>query len=463
MAELTPKDAYQLFHEGTLALADVEANGIRVDVAKLDKNIKRVERRIEDNLKKLKRDEVWEKWKGVYGEKANIGSRTQLGKIIFEHLGYECTQRTEKTGRAKVSEETLQDVNIPFTRAWLKIEHFRKFLSTSLKGIRNELVGDRVHAIYDLHLAISFRSRCERPNMQNQPIREPVTGKLIRECFIASPNHHIMEADFGSLEFLIACCFWCDDTMIEYANDETRDIHRDMATECYHLPENAVPKDCRFYTKNQFVFPQLYGSDYVACSRNLWHAIETAKLKTADGIPLRRHLRRELGIKKLGRCSHKFDPFPGTYEYYIRRVQNNFNKRFSQYAARKEVWWEKYKETRQFRLMTGFDVRGVYRKNQVYNIPIQGPAFHCLLWSLIRMNNWLKENNMRTKIVGTVHDSIVFDVHKDELGIVMRKCKEVMTKDIRKVWDWIIVPLKVEFEASPVNGSWWEKKEIDDA
>lgn len=460
MSKLTPKDAYQLVHEGTLALADMEANGFRVDVERLKSTITKLEAKLKRSEERLKKDEVWKEWVKVYGSKANIDSRVQLGGVLFNRMGFQSSERTEKTGRPKVSENTLRAVGIPFTKKWLDIQHYSKFLSTSLKGILNELVGDRVHAMYDLHLAISHRSRCEKPNMQNQPIREPITGEMIRKCFIPSPGHRLLEVDYGSHEFKICSCFYRDKNMMEYASDPTKDIHRDMAKECYVLPEGKVPKQARFYTKNQFVFPQIYGSDYVACSRNLWNAIESFKLKTEDGVPLKRHLRKVASIRRLGFCDRKREPIPETYEYHVRRVQASFNKRFSQYSKRKEIWWERYQKEGGFRLMTGFDIKGIYRRFQVYNIPIQGPAFHCLLWCLIRINNWLKKKKMKTLPVATIHDSILFDCHKDEMQDVMTKCKEVMMDEIRQAWDWIVVPLLVEFEASPVDGTWWDKKEF---
>ena len=72
----------------------------------------------------------------------------------------------------------------------------------------------------------------------------------------------------------------------------------------------------------------------------------------------------------------------------------------------------------------------------------------------------LKKRKMKTLIIGQIHDSIVSDVVESELEDYLQIVKKVMTEDIRKHWPWIIVPLTVEAEASPVNGNWYEKKEI---
>jgi len=35
-----------------------------------------------------------------------------------------------------------------------------------------------------------------------------------------------------------------------------------------------------------------------------------------------------------------------------------------------------------------------------------------------------------------------------------------MTVDIKKHWEWIITPLEIEAEITPLEGSWFDKKEI---
>ena len=67
---------------------------------------------------------------------------------------------------------------------------------------------------------------------------------------------------------------------------------------------------------------------------------------------------------------------------------------------------------------------------------------------------------MKTLIVGQIHDSIVSDVYQKELKNYLEIAKQVMTIDVRKHWKWIIIPLSIEAEVAPVNGSWYDKKEV---
>ena len=441
----TRKDAYQLLHEGMIALAKVEQVGMRIDIDLMDKTIEETKEKISQNEDFLKGSTEWSIWKKCYGKKANLDSRSQLGNVLFDQLGYKATSVT-KTGRPQVDIDALSKIDSEFVKKYLTIAKLKKLLSTYLIGIRREVCDGYLHPSFNLHMVRTYRSSASAPNFQNIPIRDKEVGKLIRSCFIPRKDHVLVEIDYGALVFRICACFHLDKTMIEYACNPELDIHRDMAAECYCLNKNQVTKQTRFHAKNCFVFPTLYNSYYVNTSRSLWAAIDESDLKTVDGMPLKKHLRGK-GITR------------DNYEEHIKGVERKFNKRFTTWSKNKEIWWNKYQETGWFDLMTGFRIAGVFSRNQIANVPIQGPAFHCLLWSLIRMVKWLGKKKMRSCIIGQIHDSIVADVHKDELDDYLAKAKLVMTEDVREYWPWIVTTLEIEAETSETN--WYEKKPIE--
>ena len=47
----------------------------------------------------------------------------------------------------------------------------------------------------------------------------------------------------------------------------------------------------------------------------------------------------------------------------------------------------------------------------------------------------------------------------EEVPDYVALCREVMTKKLREFWDWVIIPLDIEVEVTPVGGSWAEKTE----
>jgi DNA polymerase-1 len=107
--------------------------------------------------------------------------------------------------------------------------------------------------------------------------------------------------------------------------------------------------------------------------------------------------------------------------------------------------------------MTGFNYQGVMKKNDVLNYPIQGSAFHCLLWSIIQGIKVQVKEKWKSRLVSQIHDAIVMDVHPDELEHVVKTMKRIMCEDIVKHWGWITVPLDVDVEIHNVNDSWADK------
>jgi DNA polymerase-1 len=465
------RDAYRLLHEGSLALAQIEANGMVIDLGRLRTTIEKVGDRIKALTMRLQADEVYARWRLMFAE-PNIGSRTQLGKVLFSPvedggMGYTVGSVT-RTGRAQVDEATLATINLPFVRTYLEIEKLKRLKNTYLGGVLHHVSPDGfLRPSFNLHTVQTYRSSSDRPNFQNIPVRDPVIGKLIRRCFIARPGHQIVEIDYGALEFRIAACFWRDRGMVDYASDPAKDIHRDMAMRVYLLAKEQVTKDIRFHVKGNFVFATLYGSYYVNTSRNLWNVISDANLRIDAGhseVPEGRSLYDHLadhGITTLGRCNPRETPEDDTFEAHIKEVEEWFHAEFPEWSERAKKWQEKYQTRGWFPMPTGFRASGIYTRNQIMNSPIQGSAFHVLLWSLIRLQRWLKKEKMRSVIVGQIHDSIVADVHPEELDTYLATARRISTEDVRAAWPWIVVPLDIEVEAAPVGGSWFDKKKLD--
>lgn len=457
------KEAYRLFHDGAIVFAQIEADGMRVDTDYLKRMILQVGRKIDGLQARLKQDEVYKVWRKRFGSKTNLGSRTQLGSILFGELGYTVGSVT-KTGRAQVNETELEKIDLPFVRRLLKIEKLKKALNTYLRGIQREVEGEYLHPSFNLHTVQTYRSSCQDPNFQNIPIRDPKIGKLIRRCFIPRDRHCMVEIDYDKAEVRVAACCCQDPSLMAYVTDPTKDMHRDMAAECFLCETEDVSKAMRYCGKNQFVFPEFYGSFWLNCAPNLWDSMEKMKLEIR-GTSLRDWLAVK-GITRLGKKESSYNTGritteEGTYLEHIRQVESDFwGKRFSVYDQWREDWYQAYCKTGGFQVCTGFRVDGVFNRRQVINSPVQGPAFHCLLWSLIRLQRWLRKNRMRSKIVGQIHDSIVIDTHMGELQDVLAMAKEIMTERIRKVWDWIIVPLEVDAEVAPAGASWFEKEKV---
>lgn len=448
-------DGYKLLHRGAVALAEVEANGMRIDVPYLDKMITKTAARIKNIEGKLRGCEEYKLQRRRFGQGTKLTSRDQLGAVLFGDMGHTPLNETD-TGKPQLDETMLERVGTKYAKGFLRLEKLNKLHGTYLLGVRREVEGEFLHANFGLHLVRSYRGQSDSPNLQNIPIRDPIQGKIIRKAFIPRPGHAIIEIDYSSLEVMVACALSGDPKLTHDAT--VGDMHRDMAMECYKLKKADVSKATRQNTKGGFVFAEFYGDWYKQVTKNLWDGIDRYHLATPDGVSLYDHLAYE-GVGTRGECHNKKDAVRGTFEHHIQAVENRFwNERFKVYNAKRKTWIEEYKSKGYIDIATGFRCQGPMSKNQVMNYHVQGPAFHCLLWSLIRLMGVMKRQRMGAKIIGQIHDSIIADVPLAEVDDYLALARDVTTHQLMGAWEWLTVPFEVEAEIATTN--WYDKKPV---
>lgn len=456
------KQAFQLLHDGAVALAQATRNGIRLDVEYIRKAKEDVDERVRLLEEEALADEVGRAWRKQYGPELNLASREQLASVLSRQ-GVKLP-RTAK-GRLRTDKKAFDDVDIPFVKFYKRIAEWKKLDSTYLDGFKREAQYDGtywlVHPFFNLHTVKTYRSSSDSPNFQNITGRDKELAKIIRSAFIARDGYQLGEFDFKAAEVCVSACYNKDPQLIKYVSDPvTNDMHRDMACQIYKLRPDQVTKGIRNIVKAAFVFAEFYGDYYVHAAKSLWDAVDREKLALADGMPLRQHLAAQ-NFTKLGACKEGQRPLPGTFEAFIKSVEEHFwNIRFPGYTAWKNSWHEQYKRDGGFNTLTGFKVEGILTRNQCLNYAIQGSAFHCLLWVLVRLQRWLNKNGMKSLIIGQIHDSIIMDIYCPELPRILKKVKQLVTVKLAEYWDWIIVPMVCEAEIAPPGGSWWDKKGV---
>ncbi len=466
MKRWTPTpEANQLLLEGSLALSEVEANGIRVDRGYLESAIADVTLRIRECEASIRADPDYAKWRRRYGDKTNTASPQQLAGVVFGELGLTAKKKTAKGTRDAADEASFEGVDLPIVRHYFAAQKLRKGRDTYLEGIRRELVRHAdgnwyVHPFFHLNTVETFRSSASDPNIQNQPARNPVLSEMVRRCYIPRPGHQLLELDYGQIEVRVPCAYTFDPVLIDYVCDPTKDMHRDMAAQVLMLEPRQVSKEARNLVKNQMVFPLFYGSFYCQIAPAVWDGMELRKLRVEGSDPpvsVRDHLASK-GIHSLGECDPKGEPARGTFEHHVKAIQEDFwGRRFRKYAEWKEDWVRAYHRDGGCRFLTGFVMKGPHKRNDITNYCIQGSAFHLDLWSIVRINRRLKRLKMRSRMVAEIHDSNVFDAHPRERDDLIYMARKVMTEDIREWARWLNVPLLVEPEACPVDASWFDK------
>ena len=466
MRRFTPSpEAIKLILEGQIALSEVEQQGIRIDKPYLDRVLDETAVSIKRLKDALLADPVYKKqWRRRFGDKSNVASPAQIAEVVFRDLGYKSKVKTASGERESASEKALEGIDIPLVKNYLEMQHLIKGRDTFLVGIQRETVqhadGDYwVHPSYHLNTVTTFRSSCSDPNFMNQPSRNPVLAEMVRRCYVPRRGHQIVEIDFGQIEVRIPCAYSFDPNLMAYCFDPKKDMHKEVACQIFKLEPEQVEKSVRHVAKNQKVFPMFYGSYYGQTAPAIWESIDRLNLKLKDSSKTVREHLTEQGITELGECGYDEEPEPGTFTHHIKEIEDHFWKvRFPVHAQWKRDWLDAYRRNGGCQFKNGFIMVGSHKKNDITSYCIQSDAFGCTLWSLPRIVNRLRRYKMRSRVIGEVHDSIQFDVWPDELDIVIDMAVSVMTEEIKQWAIWLNVPLPVEVEVCPVDGSWFEKK-----
>jgi DNA polymerase I-like protein with 3'-5' exonuclease and polymerase domains len=458
----TSHEGYQLLHDGAAALTQVEHNGIRIDIGYV-KNMRKILRGKTAALKRELMDtKEWKIWRRRFGQDADLGKPKQLGDVIFKQLGFEAESFT-KDGSPKTDEHALERTKLPFVQKYLRWKKYGNAENNFLAGIERETCDGFLHPFFNLNTVISFRSSSDSPNFQNYPARDPEISAMIRRAFIPRKGCVLVENDFKGVEVGVSACYNKDSNLIAYVKNPNLDMHRDMAMELFFLKKHQVSKPIRHESKNNFVFPQFYGDWFKSIADTLWWQIDLRKLLGPDGKSLYLHLAKH-GITECGECDYDSDdePAENTFEYHVMKTERKlWRKMFPEYSQWKKDYFEAYLKKGFFDSYTGFRYEGIFERNQVVNFPIQGSAFHCLLWSLIQNQKELKRKRAERLIIGQIHDSMISDVPVRELDDHNGLIKEIIESRLPKHWKWIIVPLKVETELVAPGMTWADKKGLD--
>jgi len=463
MIKINPrtKEAYTLFHKGMLALSRAERAGIRIDLEYVEKQRSELTKTIEELEKKFKNSKFYRHWEHSMG-RVNLNSNPQLAHFLYNVKKLKPPYLTE-SGQGATDEEALKQLGIPELEDLIRIRKLKKVRDTYLEAFIKEQEGGYLHPIFNLHLVRTFRSSSDSPNFQNIPKRDKESMQIIRRALYPRPGHQLVEVDFSSLEVRIATCYHKDPTMIQYIRNKEIDMHTDMACQIFLLDRKLFNGHSSQYNvlrqaaKNGFVFPEFYGDYYANCAEYLactWGKLPKGKWTVGMGIPLDTQS-FTLSDHLISKGINSFDKFVE----HVKAVEEHFWKdRFPDYAAWKERWWKTYQKYGYIDMPTGFRCSGLMGKNDCINYPIQGSAFHCLLWSFVEIDRISRESKWDSRLIGQIHDSMLLDVHPDELEMVRKTLHQVMCRDLRKAWPWIIVPMEIDIQVSPVDGSWVMKE-----
>lgn len=449
---------YDLYHKGQLAYRKMADNGLRIDkdilVEKLDKAIEE-QKELREKLLQQPFFVEWQKWKG---KDFNLDSGDQLGKFLYDIKGYKCKDFTDKGGY-KTDEEALEKLELDELKDFIQYKKLDKIVNTYLKPIYFEMNKDgRIHPFFNLNNVSSFRSSSSNPNFQNLPKNKGFMKDYIRSVVFPHKGQLLAEVDFSALEVYIGCCYHNDMQMLKYLEDSTADMHRDLAVvlwltkdkDCDKIKvwEELGVKPLRTATKGVISFPIQYGSYYKSMAADGWEQMDKFTLK--NGVPLREHIEKNMGIKTYEQ-----------WEQHVKSVEDYYwGDLFASYGAWKKKNYKEYQTNGYVDNKMGLRCRGYMKRNQVGNFPIQGSASSVLMYSVIKLQEWLESEQKKSKICCQIHDSIVLSLEPNEVWEVLDMAHYIMTKMTKEQYSWIDVPLRAEADIGEIDGSWCTLKEM---
>ncbi len=84
------------------------------------------------------------------------------------------------------------------------------------------------------------------------------------------------------------------------------------------------------------------------------------------------------------------------------------------------------------------------------NAPIQGTAADLIKIVMIKINKWLEDNHLNTKLVSQIHDELIFKVDIKEKDFVYENIKKIMQEEVK-----LNVPLEVN---GGFGKTWYDAK-----
>ncbi|MCK6205071.1 MULTISPECIES: DNA polymerase I [Bacillus] len=413
--ELKENRQYELFYDLemplSLILADMESQGVKVDLERLQAMGEQINQKLGD---------IEERIHELAGEAFNINSPKQLGVILFEKLGLPPVKKT-KTGYSTSADvlEKLEDKH-EIIREILQYRQLGKLQSTYIEGllkVTDKKTG-KVHTRFNQALTQTGRLSSTDPNLQNIPIRLE-EGRKIRQAFVPSEKGWVIfAADYSQIELRVLAHIAGDEKLIE-AFREDQDVHTKTAMEVFHVSEGEVTSNMRRHAK-AVNFGIVYGiSDY--------------------------GLSQSLGItrKEAGQFIDRYlESYPGVREYMDDIIQEAKQKGYVSTLLHRRRYLPEI-TSRNFNLRS-------FAERTAMNTPIQGSAADVIKKAMIDMADRLREEGLQSRLLLSVHDELIFEAPEEEIEILKRIVPDVMENTVD-----LDVPLKVDFSYGP---TWFDAK-----
>ncbi len=406
----------KLYRELELPLSQVlfqmEKTGVRVDLAKFPEFSEKFTEEISRLSEKI--------FSYNDNKPFNINSPFQLSELLFEKLklnakGIKKNSRGGYSTNADVLEKLAEDHEI--VRFILRYRELQKLQSTYIDGIRPLAVSGIVHTTYNQTMTTTGRLSSSNPNLQNIPVRTE-EGKELRKLFIPREGNILIDADYSQIELRLLAHFSGCKALIE-AYQSGEDVHAATAARVFGVKLADVTSAMRRRAKT-INFGIIYGMSAFGLSKDLNCAASEAQEYITKYFQLHPEVKAYMdsNVEK-AKADGYVTTILGRKRYIPEIKASNFNTRsFGERAA--------------------------------MNMPLQGSAADIIKIAMLRVDERLKEDGLRSKLVLQVHDELVLDTPLQEQELAEKMLKDEMEGAVA-----LSVPLVAEVS---VGKSWYDAK-----
>ena len=391
-------------------LAHLEINGFLVD----DHQLKEFADKLGEKIDALT-NEIYM----LAGEEFNINSPKQLGVILFEKLELKPVKKT-KTGYATNADvlEKLRDKH-PIVNFIMEYRQLAKLKSTYCDGLRAVVNPNthRIHSVFTQTVTVTGRLSSTEPNLQNIPTRTEL-GREIRKMFVAKEDYVLVDADYSQIELRVLAHIANDETMINaFRNNE--DIHAVTASQVLGIPLEDVTKEQRSSAK-AVNFGIVYGIGEFSLAQDLHISVKEAKAYIES------YLEKYHGVRNYMESIKEQAKKDGYVKTMLNRIRYIPELKSPNYNIRQ------------------------FGERVALNTPIQGTAADIIKLAMVRVDNRLINEGLKSKLILQVHDELIVEAHKDEVD----KVKQILSEEMQSAME-LNVPLKVDMST---GHSWYDAK-----
>ena len=348
----------------------------------------------------------------------NINSPKQLGVVLFENLGLPCKKKTKSgySTNAEVLESLRYDH--PVVEMVLRYRTLSKLNSTYCEGLLKVIADDgRIHSNFNQTETRTGRISSTEPNLQNIPVRTEL-GREMRKFFCAGEGQVLVDADYSQIELRVLAHISGDKNMIKAFRDN-EDIHAITASQVFNMPLDMVTPIMRSRAK-AVNFGIVYGIGAFSLAKDIGVSNKEAKHYIES------YLAHYSGVDSYMKNVVERAKADGYVETMFGRRRNLPELTSSKHMIR------------------------AFGERVARNMPIQGTAADIIKIAMIKVDERMKAENLRARLVLQVHDELIVEAPQDESMRVALIVQEEMENAVK-----MSVPLTAD---AAVGRTWYDAK-----